>query len=73
MGDVIELFPELPSDLREGDLVWLPRFAEFGTIIAIRPSGHAEIAMRGRTVSLHLIRNRHEIHPEIEAAKAADC
>jgi hypothetical protein len=73
MSEVIQLFPELPGDVKEGDLVWLPRFAAFGTIMTIRRSGHAAIAMRGRTVALHLIRDRHEIHTQIEDAhQAAD-
>lgn len=62
MGEVISLFGELPNDLKAGDLVWLSRFASFGTIIAIRPTGRAEIAIRGGTIDLHVVRNRHEIH-----------
>jgi len=30
MSEVIQLFPELPRDVKEGDLVWLPRFAALG-------------------------------------------
>ena len=71
MSEVIQLFPELPRDVNEGDLVWLPRFAAFGTIMSIKRSGLAAIAMRGRTVALHLIRDRHEIHTGIESADRA--
>lgn len=75
MGEVIQLFPDLPGDLKEGDLVWLTRFASFGTIMAIRCNGEATIAMQGCTVNLHVIRNRHEIHTASEAAfiRAAPC
>ncbi len=68
MGEVIQLFPDLPSDLNEGDLVWLSRFASFGTIMAVRRSGDAEIAVRGGTIKLHVVRNRHEIHTTSDAA-----
>ncbi len=68
MGEITQIFPDMPSDLKEGDLVWLSRFASFGTIIAIRRTGQAEIAIQGGTVSLHVIRNRHEIHTSSESA-----
>lgn len=68
MGEVIQLFPNLPNDLKEGDLVWLPRFANFGTIHLVRPTGQAEIATQGGTITLHVVRNRHEIHASSEPA-----
>lgn len=68
MGEAIQLFPPLPDDLNAGDLVWLSRYASFGTIMTIRPSGEADIAMQGGTIRLHVIRNRHEIHTISEAA-----
>lgn len=67
MGKVIRLFPDLPDDLREGNLVWLPDHAMFGTISAIRPSGMAEIAIVGGTVNLHVIRERHKICADTDA------
>ena len=71
MGDVIQLFPESPGDLVEGELIWLPRFASFGTIMTIHRSGKVEIAIQGGTVTLHMLRNRHEIHTAQEAAFVA--
>lgn len=70
MGEVVQLFPDLPDDLNEGDLVWLPRFASYGTIMTIRRSGEAEIAMEGGNVCLHVLRNRHEIRHAAEASGA---
>lgn len=70
MGDVTRLFPDLPDDLREGSLVWLPDHATFGTIIAIKPNGMADIAILGGTVSLHLIRERHRICADTDAGFA---
>lgn len=67
MGEVIQLFPDLPGDLREGDLIWLSRLSSFGTIMTIRQNGEAEIAIQGGSVTLHVIRNRHEIHTASEA------
>lgn len=71
MGDVIRLFPELPGDLAEGELVWLPRFGFFGTIVTIHRSGKVEIAMEGGTITLHMLRNRHEIHTAQDATFVA--
>jgi uncharacterized protein (DUF1684 family) len=68
MGEVIQLFPSLPSDLKEGDLVWLPRFAALGTIMAVNRAGQVEITTQGGTITLHVVRNRHEIHTSSEAA-----
>ena len=68
MGEVVQLFPSLPSDLKEGDLVWLSRFAAFGTILTVRRTGQAEITTQGGTITLHVVRNRHEIHTSSEAA-----
>jgi hypothetical protein len=67
MGEVVQLFPEPPKDLKLGDLVWLGRFATFGTILSIERTGVAQIAMKGATVRLHLIRNREEIYTAQEA------
>lgn len=68
MGEVIQLFPNLPSDLKEGDLVWLSRFAALGTIMAVSRTGQVEITTQGSTIILHVVRNRHEIHTSSEAA-----
>ncbi len=68
MGEVVPLFPRLPGDLDEGDLVWLSRFATFGTVTAIEPTGRAEIATNDGAVRLHLIRDRDEIHTWTDAA-----
>lgn len=75
MGEVIQLFPDLPGDLNAGDLVWLSRHESFGTIMTIWRSGEAEIAMQGGTTNLHVVRNRHEIHTTLETAflKAQTC
>lgn len=71
MGEVVELFPDLPRDLKVGDPIWLSRYQEFGKILRIRPTGHAEIALRGRTVELNLIRDRNEVHTPGEPAYSA--
>ncbi len=68
MGEVIQLFPDLPGDLAEGDLVWLARFGAFGTIMTLERSGRVDIAIQGDTITLHAVRNRHEIHTAEEAA-----
>ena len=67
MSNIVRLFPDLPDDLKEGDLVWLPRFASFGTIMTIRRSGELEIAIQGATLTLHALSSRHEIHTASEA------
>lgn len=61
MGEVVQLFPKEPTDLQTGELVWLPQYGSFGSIVDIRSSGRVEIAMQGRSVALHAVRNRHEI------------
>ncbi len=68
MSEVIRLFPDLPCDLKEGEIVWLSRFSAFGTILVVRPSGQVEIAIQGGTIQLHVSRHRHEIHTSSEAA-----